>query len=439
MIATRPTEVPAAGRLRVPKHVALAVAVFFAGLWVYGGSARHATFWGDENDYLLTGRYFRLLFVERDLANAEWGDNYWTHTQPMLTRYIVGGWLWLRGYDLDEMPRRYDFTNSLEENIRKGRVPDEALLADARAPMVVLAAGSVVLLYLLGSALGGAAAGLVGAVVALTSRLAGGQMVRAMPEAPLAFFVLLTLLLGVLGARRAPRSDAGRLPRGWAIGLGAALGLALAAKLTAVLSVSAVAVWAALSVSRKSKVESRESGVRRLTFDFRRSTRMALALAVALVVFVASDPHLYPNPLVHTAHLFQERMNDETLRQREAPRFAIHRSLDRPGLVLKGSLVDGTFCGSQGIPIEAFLALVGFGVLLTKTWRGWRVAGRLPAESLILLTVLAYFAGTSAGLYNFHPRYFVPTLLLGTLLSGLGAAALGDFGLKLARPGRRSR
>jgi len=290
-----------------------------------------------------------------------------------------------------------------------------------------------------GSALGGAAAGLVGAVVALTSRLAGGQMVRAMPEAPLAFFVLLTLLLGVLGARRAPRSDAGRLPRGWAIGLGAALGLALAAKLTAVLSLSAVAVWAALSVSRKSKVESRESGVRRLTLDFRRSTRVALALAVALVVFVASDPHLYPNPLVHTAHLFQERMNDETLRQREAPRFAIHRSLDRPGLVLKGSLVDGTFCGSQGIPIEAFLALVGFGVLLTKTWRGWRVAGRLPAESLILLTVLAYFAGTSAGLYNFHPRYFVPTLLLGTLLSGLGAAALGDFGLKLARPGRRSR
>jgi hypothetical protein len=41
----------------------------------------------------------------------------------------------------------------------------------------------------------------------------------------------------------------------------------------------------------------------------------------------------------------------------------------------------------------------------------------------VIVTVLVYFAGVSAGIFLGRPRYLVPTLLLGTLLSGVGLSA----------------
>ena len=414
---------------RVARDGALAAFLFAVALLVFGGAAQRTAFWADENDYLLTARYFRHLFVERDLTNPEWGDNYWTHTQPMLARYVIGGWLWFRGHDLDEMPPRYDLTSSYEENLRKGRVPDAALIADARLPMVVFAAGSIVLLFLLGSALGGVVAGFAAAILALGSPLAQEHLVRAMPEAPLAFFILLALWLAVAGIRR---GEGGGLPARWAVALGIALGLGLGTKLTAVLSLVAVLVWGALVAilatvtSRESKVQG--SDFRPSTLDFRLAVRVgrgwALALLVALGVFVLSDPHLYPDPVSHTGHLFQQRLREERGRQREVPRLAVRDPLERPSHVLGGSLVDGGPIGSRGLPVEAVLAVVGLAALLAESWRDWRRNGQVSASGLALLTALVYFVGVSAGLYLLYARYLVPTFLLGALLSGVGARVL---------------
>jgi hypothetical protein len=53
--------------------------------------------------------------------------------------------------------------------------------------------------------------------------------------------------------------------------------------------------------------------------------------------------------------------------------------------------------------------------------------------------VLAYFGGVTAGLSLAYPRYVLPTLLLGTLLSGLGAASIlnqvASFGGAMQRRG----
>ena len=63
-------------------------------------------------------------------------------------------------------------------------------------------------------------------------------------------------------------------------------------------------------------------------------------------------------------------------------------------------------------------------MLLSTTWRGWRRHGDLPVEGLVFLTVVVYFAGVSASLRLAFAQYYVLTLILGTLLSGLGGAAL---------------
>src|SRR5205823_3855122 len=144
-----------------------------------------------ESGALWQSRYFSYLFLERDLTKPEWGDNFVTHTQPMLTRYILGGWLWAHGYDLFKMPRPYVWDKSLEDNRVTGRVPGEALLRQARAPMVLFATAALAVLYLIGRVLGGALAGVVASVLALSSPLVQETLVRTLPDAPLAFFELL--------------------------------------------------------------------------------------------------------------------------------------------------------------------------------------------------------------------------------------------------------
>src|SRR3954453_2767658 len=54
---------------------------------------------GDEANWIGTARFFLVLFVRHDISEASCPDSYWTRTQPMIPRYIMGGWLWLRGYD----------------------------------------------------------------------------------------------------------------------------------------------------------------------------------------------------------------------------------------------------------------------------------------------------------------------------------------------------
>jgi hypothetical protein len=411
----------------------LIAGVLVASLSVLGAAAgRRLTDPSFESLYLRRARYFTYLFVQHDVGRREWGDSQATHTQPMLANYVVGGWLWAYGYDLESMIGRYDTSKTFRENLLQGTGPDRALVARARQPMVLIAAGTMVLIYVLGRSLGGPVAGLGCAALALASPLLQRELTLATNQAPLAFFIVLALLVSVLGARR---GRGGRLALGWALGLGVALGLGFGTKLTAALSLTAVLGWGMIVTVRAAGLSGRPSLRTRLRHAGAAGRGWALALAVGLGLFVLSDPHLYPNPLLHTAHLFEKR-RDEMLDQQRDIASAVSDPLDRPGYVLHNSLVEGTWSGTLELPLEAALATVGAAALAVRTRRGWRRTGQLPAEGLVLLTILTYFAGVSAGLLLDFDRYYVPTLLLGTVLSGIGCAvaagrvAVAGAGLK---------
>ena len=412
------------------------IGVLAAALWVYSGAARRLAYMPDEGDYISTARYFGYLFLRHDITRPDWGDSYLNHAQPNVARYILGGWLWARGYDLDKVPsyRHWDMSKSFEENRSRGWVPGDELLWEVRNPMVLLVAGSVALLYLLGRILGGPIAGLSAATFVLASPLALDDLPLAVNEPPLVFFVVLGLLLAVLGARRGHR---GSLPTGWAIALGAALGLAVGSKLTAVLSLVAIIAWGALVAAaawRRAEPLPRA----RLARAWAAGRGWALALGIALAIFVISDPHLYPNPPLHIGHFLDHRVHEMQGQQLRFPGDALTNALDRPRYVLGRSLIAGTWNGSRGLPLEAVLAGAGAALLVTRTWRGRRGTGRSPIEALVLLTVLVYFGGVSAGLLLAWDRFFIPTLVLGSLLSGLGLSAicrqLGVLGAALRSP-----
>ena len=287
--------------------------------------------------------------------------------------------------------------------------------------MVATAAGAAAVLYVLGRVLGGPLAGLAAAVLMLGSPLLNLRLVRARADSPLAFFLILALLLAVLGARR---GRAGRLPLSWAIAVGAALGLGLGSKLTAALGVGAMLTWGGLVVTLAVLHGGPSHAGSRLARAWAVGRGWVLAVVVGLGVFILSDPHLYPNPPLHAFHLFQERYEDLVEQQQAFSRRALRTPLARVRFVLDGSLISGTATGDRGLPLEAVLAPLGGAALLVRAWRGWRRQGQVSADALVLLTVLVYFAGVSAAILWAVETYLVPTLLLGTLLSGLGLAAV---------------
>jgi hypothetical protein len=129
---------------------------------------------------------------------------------------------------------------------------------------------------------------------------------------------------------------------------------------------------------------------------------------------------------MHTGHLIQQRRSEMAVQQRGRPWHAVHEPSQRLAFVFGGSFFRETWSGSQGLPIEALLAPIGFANLAATTWRGVRQTRQLPPEGLLLLTMLVYFLGISAGLLLAWSKYILASFLLGTLLSGVGLVALLD-------------
>jgi hypothetical protein len=394
----------------------LAAGIIFAALWTFAGVARQADFYGDEGKYIARSFYFKLFFLEHNVTDPAWDDVNWVHTQPMLGNYVVGGWLWARGYDFESLPDAYKWRQSYEQNKKLGRVPDDDLLVDARTPMVGLATASIGLLYLVGRLLGGPLAGGVASLLVIASPLMHEYLLRAQSEAPMVFLILAALLLALLGVQRFP---AGRLPLAWVLPLGIALGLGLQAKLTVVLSMVALLIWA-LALGVRSALNAPARPLPALRHGWHAARGWLGALSLGYFVFVLTNPHLYSGPVTHTLHLFLNRAEEMGRAARYFTADAVDNLIERPALVLGGSLIDGAPIGVQGLPLEAALAAVGLVLLGLEAWRTWR-AGRPPSpSSLFLLTCLVYFAGVSAGLMVAWPRYYVPTYLFGILLAAVG-------------------
>ena len=169
----------------------------------------------------------------------------------MVPSYLIGGWLWARGYSVEALHVRIFKSQLVDVEIRdakieqfRGQLIDIGLLREARTPMVMVGVAALGVLYLIGRVLAGPLAGLTMAALAVASPLSRTYLGQARSEPTLVFFLLLTLLLALVGARR---GRDGRLPLGWAFACGVALGLAIGSKYTAILSLVGLLVWGLLA------------------------------------------------------------------------------------------------------------------------------------------------------------------------------------------------
>lgn len=389
----------------------------------------------DEGQFIATAEYFDLVFLRAQLTGAPWDETYWTLTQPPITRYILGAAIRasgntppplntehrieeVRGPDRERFldPRTFTDERRLAQERRIDR-PSAAVLQAGRLPMALFGAGAVTMLYLASATLGGPIAGLAAALGLLTAPLAGTLLPRAHAESPLIFFTLAALAC----ALRQPNSSVA-----WTIGAGVTAGLAAATKLPAVLAVAALGL--------RGPVEAWISRLTGAPLSRRETLRPITSCAIAMALFVALNPFMWPDPIGRTLAMLRFRQQEVIGQRALNVDDAVPESLStRAALLLERTFVTEMPIGKRtAIPLEAGLAALG----LTLTLR--RATKHRDASATTLLVWLAmFFAGTAPNLGLDWQRYYLPTVALGLVLVGLGAAWLADRAWNILRPASR--
>ena len=279
-------------------------------------------------------RDYAYQFLQGDLDLVRYHDPPISATEQQLrllngtlSKYLIGFTWHLDGFRVDQLNDQWDWGADWNYNQQNNHAPSDALLQASRVPSALLLAAGVLVIFVLGRALGGRpAAYLASLYYALNpALLIDGR--RAIMEGSLTFFSLLVVFASVWLLRKR---------RWWtAILLGAAAGLALASKHTAVFTVAAVfgacalypvvewviGKWRASKQGRAQHVsifdgaplqndDSRKGqGNLRLRGALRTYAMLVVAGVIALGVFYALNPAWWGDPVTRAGQVLALRRN----------------------------------------------------------------------------------------------------------------------------------
>jgi hypothetical protein len=178
----------------------------------YCRGVQDVPFTGDESHWIATSYYFEALFNRElippslsqndsriDLMSTPvWGDNYWTLTQPPLTRYIIAIGRLSGGYQVKDLNAPYDWAVDPAKNQTLGTLPSPWLLWWSRIPMTLLAAFSGLIFFLLVRNCSGRISGYAFVVLFINMSYFLTNLRHAMGESPLLFFTGLIIVAGAI-------------------------------------------------------------------------------------------------------------------------------------------------------------------------------------------------------------------------------------------------
>jgi hypothetical protein len=437
----------ASARLRL----LLAVLVFVGAGAVFYERAARVGYNTDEGQAIWPSQYFQFVFLEGKVSGPVWDESYWTLTQVPVYRYIIGAGIWLSGssfleLDLDHRrdevsgpdrakyldPTTYRDERRLAEQRRVPRPSPEVLWA-GRLPMVLLGAGTSALLFVVTAELAGPLAGLMAAAGFVAAPFVLTLLPRAHTEAPFLFFLMLALWLS-LRAARAAGTIAGVMAdrRSQILGALAGLcaGLSAGSKLTGVLVLAALGGFALGALllawlAGRPQIAEQVGSPSVLARSWRWS---ALAAVVGLVVFLAVDPFLWPDPIGRTRAMLafrqQEMFGQRTLNEELAvPEGTATRLL----FLLRRSALEEPWAARRlGVPLEGALMAVGVVVLAARIACGRRAGALVGPEAIVVTWLSVLILGTAPNLGIDWDRYYLPIVTLGLVCAGVGAGALLD-------------
>jgi hypothetical protein len=412
----------------------LVVLIFLGAVYLNG--VESVPFQPDESHTIHTSVYFETFF-HGDFSSQLWSENYWTLTQPPLSRYWVGLGRRLGGYTSENLIGPWDWYQDEAYNLAAGNMPSVDLLWWSRLPMVVLAIFSGWFIFLLVREIGGVIGGYTWVGLYASSTYFLVQLRRALSEASLLAFTALAALLvwqalesrrkaslkGGVGAGTAKIGWQGYFV--WLVCAGAACGLAGATKLNGMASVAGIFALA-----------SAAAWFGRRIFPERRWFETAVRGAIlpvlsALLVFVAVNPYLYTDPLTRIGRMIKWRGQEMEVQVARFP----HQLIPENGhLVVICERIFKTYAVLQfpaAMWVNLALALAG-AVVIGKYLVAW-IRGEGGSAAMASLAFLTIFA-PAALLVFVTPldweRYYLMGILFATGLIAIAVGVLAEFLLR---------
>lgn len=442
-------------------RLGLAVLVFLAAGALFYDRAAQVGYNVDEGQAIWPSAYFRYVFLEGKFGSPTWDENYWTLTQTPVYRYIIGASIWAHG--LNSQPLELEFRSDEVRGPNRWRYLDPAIyrnerrLAEqrqvprpsaevlwaARVPMVVLGAGAAAFLFLVAAELVGGWLGLVAGSVATAGFVAAPFVQRLVPrahtEAPFLCFLFLGLWLAILAARAAVAGPGNQptVRRALVLGglSGLAVGLSAGSKLTGVLALAGLGGFAggALVLALLARWCTLEAFIGPRVLLERAWRWSAVGAVVGLLVFLAVNPFLWPNPVARTQAMLQFRVQEMFGQRTLNEEMAVPEGVaNRLWLVTRHSVYDELWFGQRGYPpVEAVLAAVGAIALVMRVLGGRQTGGLVSAEAVFGVWGLVLVVGSGLNLGIDWDRYYLPTAAVGVVLAGMGAAALVEGGRRM--------
>lgn len=414
-------------RLLIGLKIAFAIVLFGVSLLINFDHVEKTALHPDETRWLNRAHYLDDFI---DPFGPTWQDYYLTRGQPPGGSYLMGLGLLIQGQPRDSV-EVWDFNYGLtwvegEDpgwNELAGATPSKDVLLAGRRTNAVVGAVVVVLAYVvamqLTNVVGGLAAGLFLANHPLQITLA----TQALSDQ------LLALSLGVLFA--AAFQFARKPNYGWAVTMGVAIGVGGATKLAPLALSFALAGYGVLWLIWKWRTQRGEAWT--LT-----SSRFGLWLIaqpiIAGVTFIALYPYLWVSPIRNSLNLLDFRTTEMASQARILP----HARVDNPvgafmryGQQLQGAysstrdainslgdLIGADFSGAVSLD----LMIVAIGLILVI--RMVIQYGLWSPQALVIMLLAAEVGAVTVGLGVDFYRYYLPVLLVNSILVGVAFGEL---------------
>ena len=147
----------------------------------------------DESQWIFMSGWFEPL-IRGNTNTPQWQNaSYWNVTQPPVAKYVIALGRQAGGMGRGKLNKPWRFNMDAERNRRRGAIPNPSLLWWSRLPMILMAAGSGLILWATVAAAAGRIAGYTLLVLYISNSYFSDTLVKAMGDSPLVFFILITI------------------------------------------------------------------------------------------------------------------------------------------------------------------------------------------------------------------------------------------------------
>ncbi|MEE4193905.1 MAG: phospholipid carrier-dependent glycosyltransferase [Anaerolineae bacterium] len=372
----------------------------------------------DESSWIGNSYFFEDWF-RFDPQTPLWQINDQTLGDPNMTKFIIAVGRIITGFSRDELNKPYDYTVDFTQNSDRGHIPNPNLLYASRIPMAALTVMVGILLFIQFYRWESWAMAYGWIFLLVQNTLLLQVMSRAMNEAPVLLFTLISSLCSYLGFVELVKNNTqGETKASFSFLLaGVSLGLAFSTKISAILILFPTITILGIQIFSRG------------SFSFKHRMRLFLKLFLlyflaALLIVILLHPFLYRNPVAGIFQMLTFRASKLADQSAKYTDFSQLPLLQRWWEILRRLFTTYT---AFDFPYEFLLnipiAMIGF-LNLGKQIAIDHRQSRLPSVvvMLILLLSLLVIAGFMSPLD--WDRYFIFPVFVMTIIYAKGLEAI---------------